>query len=375
LKWETFEQTRKLEEKEKKLDLEPQRKLDEEKKKIEEKADEEAAKRFNVEIKDLQKQVTEKEDKLKAAEKAELKFREQTRKLEEKEEKLDLELQRKLDEERKKIQKETANALMEGYIQKDMEKDAMIRDMQNKIEELKQKAEQGSMQTQGEVFEERLKETLTDAFKFDNILDVPKGIKGADLIHEVFDSNHKKCGVILWETKSSKNWSEKWIQKLKDDQRQQSADVAIIVTKVMPKEVDNFGIRDGVWVTRFELVIGLATGLRQSVIDINHAKLSSVGQNEKMDRIYRYLSSPEFHQKVESIVETFVAMKKQLDHEKIAMTKLWKEREKQIQRITDNTVGMYGDMQGIIGASLPEIEALELSSKEPKKLMGYIERE
>jgi len=156
-----------------------------------------------------------------------------------------LELQRKLDEERKKIQKETANALMEGYIQKDMEKDAKIRDMQNKIEELKQKAEQGSMQTQGEVFEERLKETLTDAFKFDNILDVPKGIKGADLIHEVFDSNHKKCGVILWETKSSKNWSEKWIQKLKDDQRQQSADVAIIVTKVMPKEVDNFGIRDG----------------------------------------------------------------------------------------------------------------------------------
>ena len=186
----------------------------------------------------------------------------------------------------------------------------------------------------------------------------------------VFDTTHKACGVILWESKRTKNWSDGWIQKLKDDQRSIGAEIAVIVTEVMPKDVEQFDFIDGVWVTNFGSAIGLATALRQHRIDVTFAHRASVGKNEKMEALYQYLSGPEFHQKVEAIVETFTAMQSQIEKEKRAMTKIWSQREKEIQRIVTNTVGMYGDMRGIIGASLPEIQALELDAS-PKQLADH----
>jgi hypothetical protein len=219
------------------------------------------------------------------------------------------------------------------------------------------------------VLELNLEYVLKNCFSTDDILPVPKGIKGADVIQKVFNSFHNQCGTILWETKSTKSWSEKWIQKLKDDQRELSADIAIIVTQAMPKNIDNFGLLEGVWITSLDYVVGLATAIRQRLTEVYFAKQSKVGKNEKMEAIYQYLSGPEFRQKVEAIAETFTMMQSQLDKEKRAMTRLWREREKQIQRITNNTIGMYGDIRGIIGASLPELETLKLESiAELKKL-------
>jgi hypothetical protein len=287
-----------------------------------------------------------------------------------------LEVVRKMDAEREKVKQDALEKFGEEHRLKDAEKDKVIQDLKAALEDAKRKAEQGSMQTQGEVLELDLENVLKTAFPFDEIEPVPKGIKGADVVQRVFDSNHRLCGVILWEAKRTKNWSDGWIQKLRDDQGEIGADVAVIVTEAMPKDIDDFGLFNAVWVARFNLAIGLATALRVHLMEVAFARLSAVGKNEKMEALYQYLSGPEFRQKVQAIVEAFTVMQAQLDKEKRAMNKIWKEREKQIQRIMSSTTGMYGDMRGIMGASLPEVEVLELGPvDESRQLPSSIEEE
>ena len=325
---------------------------------------EKAREELQVELKDLKEESAEKERRLEAARKAELELRKKTRELEEGKRNLDLELTRKLDKEREKERRKTLEIFSEEHRLKDMEKDKKIGDMLKTIEELKRKGEQGSMQTQGEVLELDLEALLRSRFPTDKIEPVPKGIRGADILQRVHNRSGQLCGTIIWESKRTKTWSDGWIAKLKDDQREVKAEIAVIVSETLPSGVKSFTRMEGVWVSDFSLAAGLAEVLRSVLTQLAHAKLSAVGRGEKMEVIYNYLSGPHFRQRVEGIVEAFKLMKEDLDQEKRATTRIWAKREKQIERVITNTAGMYGDIQGIIGASLPEISILELDEGE-----------
>jgi hypothetical protein len=233
---------------------------------------------------------------------------------------------------------------------------------------MKRKAEQGSMETQGEVLEQDFESQLRSFFPHDDIQPVPKGIRGADLIHIVRTPMGAECGVLLWETKNTKAWSNNWIPKLKDDMIEVRATVAILVSVVMPAEVGRFGQVEGVWVSDPPSAIPLATALREQLVAVNRERNLSTGKNEKMEALYQYLAGVEFKQKIEGIVEAFSSMQDQLNRERRAMERQWKQREKEIERVIKNTVGLYGDMQGIIGGQIPVIPALELEEDETRQL-------
>jgi len=277
-------------------------------------------------------------------------------------EKRDFELQkaRAMEEERAAIREKAEKAFIEKHRLKDLEKDKMIQDMKGIITELKRKSEQGSMQTQGEVMELDLEAALKARFPFDEILPVPKGIRGADIIHKVKTNTGHYCGTIIWELKRTKAWKDEWLIKLKDDQREVKADIAVIATEALPKETSSFDLIDGVWVTEYHLARNLAYVLRESLVNSARIIQSAVGKEEKMEAIYKYLSGPEFTQKVRAVLETTNILKVELNKEKAAMNRLWSKRDKQIDKIFITTAGMYGDLEGIIGAALPPIKTLEL---------------
>ncbi len=277
-------------------------------------------------------------------------------------EKRDFELKkaRAMEEERTAIREKAEKVFIEEHRLKDLEKDKMIQDMKGIITELKRKSEQGSMQTQGEVMELDLEGALKVRFPFDEIVPVPKGIRGADIIQKVHTNTGHYCGTIIWELKRTKAWSGEWLIKLKDDQREVKADIAVIATEAMPKETSSFDLIDGVWVTEYHLAGNLAYVLRESLVNAARIVQSAVGKEEKMEAIYKYLSGSEFTQKVRAVLETTNILKAELSKEKAAMNRLWGKRDKQIDKIFITTAGMYGDLEGIIGAALPPIKALEL---------------
>ena len=233
---------------------------------------------------------------------------------------------------------------------------------------MKRKAEQGSMETQGEVLEQDFEAQLKSFFVHDDIQPVPKGIRGADLIQTVRTAMGAECGVLLWETKNTKAWSSAWIPKLKDDMIEIRASIAILVSVVLPDGINRFGQVDGVWVSDPLSAIPLAAALREQLMAISRERNASVGKNEKMEALYQYLAGVEFKQKIEGIVEAFTSMQDQLNKERRAMERHWKQREKEIERVVKNTVGLYGDMQGIIGGQIPVIPALELDEADTKQL-------
>ncbi len=243
-----------------------------------------------------------------------------------------------------------------------MEKERTITAMQKQIEDLKRRAEQGSQQLQGEVQELELEMLLRSKFPFDTIDPVPKGEFGGDVLHRVVGTGGQSGGTILWEFKRTKNWSDAWLGKLRDDQRAAKAEIAIIVSQILPKGVETFELIEGVWVTHPRAALPVAMILRQSLLEIALARQSSEGQQTKTEIIYQYLTGPRFRQRVEAIVEAFSTMQEDLDKERKAIMKQWAKREAQIERVMGATVGMYGDLQGIAGKSLQEIEGLELRS-------------
>ena len=234
--------------------------------------------------------------------------------------------------------------------------------MQKNIEELKRRAEQGSQQLQGEVLELELENQLASKFPFDSIEPVAKGEFGGDVLQRVVSQSGQQCGSILWESKRTKNWSDGWLTKLRDDQRTAKAEIAVIVSLALPKGVETFEMVDGIWVTHPRAAIPIATVLRQSLLEIATTRQASAGQQTKTEMIYQYLTGPNFRHRVEAIVEAFSTMQTDLDKEKKAIMKQWSKRETQIDRVMNATVGMYGDLQGIAGASLQEIEGLELKA-------------
>ncbi len=317
---------------------------------------------YEVQVKDLTSQLDEKAKKLKESQTAELGLREKVRAVEEKEKDLDLLIARRVDEQGKKLREDTLKSFQEGQKLKDAEKDQVITGLKDTVAELQRKIEQGSQQSQGEVLELELEDILRANFPQDQIEPVPKGIRGADILQRVTNGLGQPCGTIIWESKHTKAWSDGWLQKIKDDQRAVKADLAVIMSVVVPKDLKHFARLDGVWVSECPCVLSLAQALRISLIEVTNARLAATGKNEKIELLYQYLSGPEFRQRVEGIVEAFNALRVDLEQEKKAMHRIWAKREKQIDRVTRNTVGMYGDMQGIIGSSLPQIEQLELKA-------------
>jgi hypothetical protein len=240
------------------------------------------------------------------------------------------------------------------------EKEEQIASMQRQIEDLKRKAEQGSQQLQGEVQELALEALLRQRFARDLIEPVPKGEFGGDLIQRVVGPAGQVVGSILWEAKRTKNWSDGWLAKLREDQRTARADIALIVSQALPKDVQTFDYIDGIWVTDPKCAVAVAVALRESLLVLSTARLASEGQQTKMEMIYGYLTGPRFRHRIEAVVERFTEMQADLDRERKAMTRLWAKREEQIHGVVETMAGLYGDLQGIAGRSLQEIEGLEV---------------
>lgn len=311
---------------------------------------------------EMQEQLVDNAKKLAESEANELNLRKKARELEEKEKKIELEFQRKIDAEREKIAEEVRKLEDEKQALKIQEKDKQLDMMRKQIDELKRKAEQGSMQIQGEVQEAQLRELLQNTFVTDEILDVPAGVNGADLIQNVNGRLGAKAGVILWESKNTKAFSEKWLAKLKSDQGLANADIAILISQSLPDGIENFAYKSGVFVTTAKYAMALASVLRMQLIEIAKVKTSLENKDEKMDLLYKYLSGPTFKNRIENIVISFVNLKSDLETEKRSMQRIWSKREQELEKAIMSTSAFYGDLQGIIGGSLPTIEQLEMNT-------------
>jgi hypothetical protein len=311
-------------------------------------------------LKLLREQLAEQQKKTRAAQDAELALRKDKAALEERQRELDLEVARKVDAEKQRLEEAIRKTVSEEQSLKVKEKDKQIDDLKKLLEEAKRKSEQGSQELQGEVLELDLQAALERQFPQDIIKPVPKGVRGADLIQEVRNGALRTCGSIVWETKNRKNWSDGWIAKLKEDQRECKANLAVLVSVTLPEGIGEFGQVDGVWVASLRAWPALALALREQLVQVAFAHAASEGKNEKMELMYRYLAGDQFRARVQGIVEAFTELQDQVNRERRAMEKLWREREKQIERVVTNTVGLYGEMRGIAGATMPEIPALTL---------------
>lgn len=316
------------------------------------------------EITNLQEIVEQRNKKLAEAQKVQADLMKKQRELEDAKRELDLTVEKRVQEGLAATREEAKKEAEESLSLKVKEKEETIASMQRKIEDLKRKAEQGSQQLQGEVQELELEALLGTKFPFDTIQPVPKGEHGGDVLHLVINPLGQPCGTILWESKRTKNWSDGWLIKLRDDQRAAKAELAVIVSHALPKNVETFDVIDGVWVTHPRAVLPIAVTLRHTLIEIASARQASEGQQTKMEMVYQYLTGPRFRQRVEAIVEAFSSMQQDLHKEKKAITKQWAKREEQIGRVMQATVGMYGDFQGIAGKTLQEIKGLELRALE-----------
>jgi hypothetical protein len=316
------------------------------------------------EVADLQEILKQKDEKLTEAQKTQADLLKQKRELDDAKRELDLTVEKRIAEGLTATRQQARKEAEDELKLKVSEKEQTITSMQKQIEELKRSAEQGSQQLQGEVQELELETLLRAKFAHDNIEPVPKGEFGGDALQRVTGPLGQSCGTILWESKRTKNWSDGWLAKLRGDQRTAKAEISVLVSQVLPKNVEAFDLVDGVWVTHPRVAIPVAIMLRQSLIELAVARQSSEGQQTKTEMLYSYLTGPRFRLRVQAMVEAFSNMKEDLDKERKVITKQWAKRDEQIERVMQATVGMYGDMQGIAGKTLQEIEGLELKALE-----------
>jgi hypothetical protein len=315
-------------------------------------------------ITELETSLREREGKLAEAQQAQAEALRLKRELEDKSRELELTIEKRVQESLTGARDQARREAEEHLQMKLSERDLQISSLQQKIDELKRRAEQGSQQLQGEVLELELETQLRGKFPMDAIEPVPKGEHGGDIVQRVLGAGGQACGAILWETKRTKNWSDGWLTKLREDQRAAKAEVAILLSYALPKDVEAFDCIDGIWVAHPRVALPMAAVLRQSLLEIALARQAGEGQQTKMEMMYDYLTGPRFRQRVEAIVEAFSSMKDDLAKERTVITKQWAKRDQQIERVMLATVGMYGDLQGIAGASLLQVEGLELKALE-----------
>lgn len=319
-----------------------------------------AADELAAQVRERDEELTGLRERLKTATEQELALRKRQRELEERAEQMQLEIDRRLDVERQRIREAARKQTGEEYELKLRDEQEKNQALRKQIDELKRRAEQGSQQAQGEVLELTLENMLHDAFPADRIEEVPKGIRGGDALQRVMSPAGLDCGTILWEAKRTKNWSDSWLPKLRQDQRDAGAVAAILVSEVLPVGVTHFALVDGVWVCSRSCAMHLATAIRIGMLDVGGARRALEGQHDKMEQVYNYLVSPQFRNRAAAIVEPLISMQEELQTEKRSFERVWAKREKQISQAMQGVMGMYGDFQGIIGASLPEIDGMEL---------------
>ena len=321
-----------------------------------------AREELGVQLRDRETALAELQAKVQQATAKELAFLKEKRDLEEKARNADLEAERRLQEQLQAVREQALKEIDEQHRLKLMENEQKVQTLLKQIEEMKRKAEQGSQQAQGEVQEVALEELLGDLFRKDSIEPVPKGVRGADVIQRVFDDSGMDCGLILWESKRTRHWSKDWLPKLRDDLRAVKASRSVIVSEQLPERIQHFGQIEGVWVVSWACVYPVAAVLREGLIGAAKARRALEGQHGKMELVYNYLTGQEFCNRVSGIVEAFVTMGKDLEEEKRAFTTRWNRRAKQLERVLLSTSGLYGDLQGIIGSTLPEIRGMSLSA-------------
>lgn len=338
--------------------------IEEERNRLLAEAQQAAEDKLATELSDRDEQLAEVREKLRQSQTVELELRKRERALEDRASELELEVARTLDVERTTIRDEALRQADEQHRLKSAEKEQQIAGLRKQIDELKRKAEQGSQQLQGEVQELDIESQLADRFPLDDIDPVGKGRNGGDTLQTVRNRAGAACGSIVWESKRTKRWQDTWLAKLREDQRVARADCAVIVSDVLPDGVTTFEQIDGIWVCSRQCVVALAAALRAGLIEVSKVQRASSGRQEKAEVVYSYLCSSEFKHHVSGIVESFIAMKADLDSEIRSTKARWKKREKQLDCVVTSTAGMYGDLQGIVGTTLPTIEGLEVPALE-----------
>lgn len=315
-------------------------------------------------FKALQSELNDKSEKIKELNRTKAEIEKLKREKGELKEIAEAEAQKKLTEtltnEREKIKKteEERNELRFKELQKQLE------DQKRLTEEMKRKQEQGSMQLQGEVQELAIEEWLANQFPFDSIEEIKKGARGGDCLQIVNTRVRQNCGIIYYESKRTKDFQPSWIEKFKADIREKGADIGVLVTKVMPSDMDRMGLKDGIWICNYEEFKGLCNVIRESIIQLSTAMSSQENKGDKMHMLYDFLTSTTFRMQVDAIVEGFTQMKIDLDSEKRSMQLIWKKREKQIEKVISNTIDMHGSIKGIAGNAIQSVKALELPGDE-----------
>jgi hypothetical protein len=326
---------------------------------LEQEAIKKAASEMALQMEMLNKELTDKSQKLKESQVKELELMQKEKQIKEREESLKLDMEKQMVARQKEIEDRVKKMESERSDLKIKELEKKLTDQAELVETMRRKAEQGSMQLQGEVLELALEELLKATFPLDSIEEVAKGVKGADCVQHIKNNMGDFCGKIIYESKRTKAFTNEWIEKLKRDMRAQQADIAVIVTETLPKDMDSFGFKDGVWICRFTDVKPLAFLLRDSLLKIHIALISQENKGEKMQMLYNYLTANEFRQNIEAVVEGFLALKDGITREKIQMEKIWKEREKQLDKVLLNTTQFYGSIKGIAGNAVGDLKMLE----------------
>ncbi|MEX3897351.1 DUF2130 domain-containing protein [Paraburkholderia sp. BR10954] len=339
-------------------DLTIARRVEAEKERITLETRSEVERSWQAKLQSVEETLAMKDAKLREAEKAEIQARQLKQQADEALRQAELTVSRRLDEERAKVREAAMHERDDEHRLKLSEKDKQLEDMRQQIEELRRKGDRAAQQLVGDVLEIDLQDVLSRAFPHDHFERVKKGQSGADLLQTVRTPSGQPCGRILWESKRTKNWSDAWLGKLREDQRSVKTDLAALITETLPDGVQNFEVIDGVWVSSIATMAPMASALRHGLIETARARVAAEGAGTKKDLVYGYLTGAEFRQRVRGMVEPIVEMRESLMREKAMLTRQWSTREKQLERAMTNVAHMYGDMHGIVGNSLPAVEGL-----------------
>jgi hypothetical protein len=319
-----------------------------------------ATAKVKSQLEDLEKHMEEQGQALREAQAQELEFRRAKRELEEAKERIELEVARKLDDERRQLVEAATERLSEEHRLKMRERDEQLEQMKAQIDDLRRKAEPTTAVLRGEAMEQNVEELLREHFPDDVIEPVKAGTRGADILQRVRRPADPECGTILWESKRAATWSNTWIPKLKDDQKVANADIAAIVSTVVPTDLRYMDHRDGVWIVESVCLIAAATTLRAGLVAVAQARHVDATRSDAIAALHDYLCGKEFRARFEPIVETIIDMKTDLDTERRGVQRYWAKRDKELETLARSSIGMYGDLQGILGAALPTVAELAL---------------
>ncbi len=325
--------------------------------------DKEYKNNYEKQISSLSDDIDKREKELSELKDKEIELEKMKRVLQKKDKDFELRLEKALTESQQKVEEEVAKRETQRYELKLHEKDKKLTDLEKQIAGWKRKAEQGSTQLQGEVQELAIENILIKLFPDDEIMPIPKGKTGADTMLIVHSKAGQVAGKILFESKRTKSFQKSWIEKLKDDQRKDQADVAVLVTETMPDDLENIGIIDGIWVSSFQFLKPLSMLLHDGILRVHAVRVVQKNSGDKMQMLYDYLTSNEFKMQLEAILEGFFSIKQSLDKERLVMEKIWKEREKQLSKVLTNTTQFYASVKGIAGSGVPEISLLEFNEQ------------